>query len=242
MNILRSEWLKLVSVRTTWGLLGAMLLIEALAAGLVTGLSDVDDLRRRDVATLIIGTHLAIVFMFTLGALLSTNEFRHGTANTTFTVTPRRERVIAAKLLVGLGVGIAGALLYIAVNAGLGLSILSSRGVPVDADTAVNGYVGVGVGLVLGCLFGVALGALLRNQILTVVVGMVLFLLAGTAALFIGNDVGQYFPGESLLALQGTPGADKTLLSQSEGGLVLGAYCVALGIAGMIFTRHREIT
>jgi ABC-2 type transport system permease protein len=240
MSVLKSEWLKLVSVRTTWALLGAMIFIEGLAAGLTTSLGDVSDLRKRSVATLIIGTHLAIVFMFTLGALLSTNEFRHGTANSTFVVTPKRERVIAAKLLVGLVVGIVGALLYIAVNAGLGMSILSNRGINVDADTAVNGYIGVGV--VLGCLFGVALGALLRNQILTVVTGMVIFLLAGTAALFIGNDVGQYFPGESLLALQGTPGADKTLLSQTNGGLVLGAYCVVLGIAGMILTRQREIT
>ncbi|MDP2713071.1 MAG: ABC transporter permease [Solirubrobacteraceae bacterium] len=242
MNALKSEWLKLVSVRTTWALLVAMILIEGLTAGLVTGLSDVDDLRTRDVATLANGTKLAIVFMFTLGALLSTNEFRHGTANSTFVVTPKRERVIAAKLVVGLVVGIAGALLYIAVNAGLGLSILSSRGVDVDADTAVDTYLGVGIGLVLGCLFGVALGALLRNQILTVVTGMVLFLLAGTAALFIGNDVGQYFPGESLLALNGTPGADDVLLSQTEGGLVLGAYCVVLGALGMVLTRQREIS
>ena len=238
MNILKSEWLKLVSVRTTWALLGAMILIEGLAAGLTTSLGDVSDLRKRNVATLIIGTHLAIVFMFTLGALLSTNEFRHGTANSTFVVTPKRDRVILAKLVVG----IVGALLYVAVNAGLGLSILSNRGVPVNADDAVNVYIGVAVGLVLGCLFGVALGALLRNQILTVVTGVVLFLLAGTAALFIGNDVGQYFPGESLLALNGTPGADKTLLSQTGGGLVLGGYCVAVGIAGMFATRQREIT
>jgi hypothetical protein len=242
MNVLKSEWLKLVSVRTTWALLAAMIFIEGLAAGLVTGLGDIDDMRTRDISTLIIGTHLAIVFMFTLGALLSTNEFRHGTANSTFVVTPRRERVIAAKLAVGLVVGIVGALLYIAVNAGLGLSILSNRGVAVDAHDAVNGYVGVGVGLVLGCLFGVALGALLRNQILTIVVGMVIFLLAGTAALFIGNDVGKYFPGESLLALQATPGVEKTLLSQTNGGLLLAGYCVVLGIAGMIFTRQREIT
>jgi ABC-type transport system involved in multi-copper enzyme maturation permease subunit len=239
MNALRSEWLKLVSVRTTWALLGSMILIEGLTAGLVTGLSDIDDLKVRSVATLAIGTHLAIVFMFTLGALLSTNEYRHGTASSTFVVTPKRERVIAAKLVVGFAVGIVGALLYIAVNAGLGLSILSSRGIDVDSDTAVNTY--VGVGLVLGCLFGVALGALLRNQILTVVTGMVLFLLAGTAALFIGNDIGQYFPGESLLALNGTPGADKTLLTQTQGGLVLGAYCVVLGIAGMWLTREREV-
>jgi ABC-2 type transport system permease protein len=240
MNALRSEWLKLVSVRTTWGLLGAMVLIEGLAAGLVTGLGDVADLRKGNVSTFIIGTHLATVFMFTLGALLSTNEFRHGTANSTFVVTPRRERVILAKLAVGLAVGVVGALLYIAVNAGLGLSILSSRGIDVDADVAVNGYVGVGVGLVLGCLFGVALGSLLRNQVLTIIVGLVLFLLAGTVALFIGTDVGQYFPGEALLALQNTPSVD--LLSQTDGGLVLAGYCVALGIAGMVLTRQREIT
>jgi ABC-2 type transport system permease protein len=242
VNVLRSEWLKVVSVRTTWALLGAMILIEGLAAGLLTGLADVDDLRTRDVASLIIGTKLAIVFMFTLGALLSTNEFRHGTANSTFVVTPRRERVVAAKLAVGLVVGIAGALLYIAVNAGFGLAILSNRGIDVDADRAVDAYVGVGVGLVLGCIFGVALGALLRNQVLTVVTGMVIFLLAGTAALFIGSDVGRWFPGEALLALQGTPGTQDTLLSQTDGGLVLGAYCVVLGIAGMVMTRQREIT
>ena len=215
MRALKSEWLKLISVRTTWGLLGAMVLIEGLAAGLSTGLGDIDDLRRGNVSTFIIGTHLAPVFMFTLGALLSTNEFRHGTANSTFVVTPRRERVILAKLAVGLGIGIIGALLYIAVHAGLGLSILSSRGVNVDSDLAVDGYLGVGVGLVL-------------------------FLLAGTVALFIGEDVGQYFPGEALLALQNTPNVD--LLSQTDGGFVLAGYCAVLGVAGMMLTRQREIT
>lgn len=239
MKALKSEWLKLVSVRTTWALLGAMVLIEGLAAGLATALGDIDDLRGGNVSTFIIGTHLATVFMFTLGALLSTNEFRHGTANSTFVITPRRERVILAKLAVGLAIGVIGALLYIAVHAGVGLSILSSRGVDIDSDLAVDGYLGVGVGLVLGCLFGVALGAVLRNQVLTIVVGLVLFLLAGTVALFIGTDVGRYFPGEALLALQNTPGVD--LLSQTDGGFVLAGYCIVLGVAGMLITRRREI-
>ena len=83
----------------------------------------------------------------------------------------------------------------------------------------------------LGCLFGVALGALMRNQILTIVVGLVLFLVRGVVALFIGTSVGKYFPGEALLALQGTPGAE-TLLGQVDAGLVLAATCVALSIAG----------
>jgi ABC-2 type transport system permease protein len=241
MRILRSEWLKLVSVPTTWMILGAMLLIEGLAAGLLTALADIDDLKARNPATLLIGTPLPTVMIFTLGALLATNEYRHGTANHTFIITPKRDRVILAKLAVGLVVGIVAALLFIAVNAGLGLSILSSRGVPVDGDLAVNVYLGVGTGIVLGCLFGVALGALMRNQILTIVVGLVLFLVRGVVALFIGTDVGRYFPGEALLALQGTPGAEDKLLSQVSAGLVLAATCAALAVAGVVATRYREI-
>jgi ABC-2 type transport system permease protein len=240
MRALKSEWLKLVSVRTTWTLLAATVLIEGLGATLSAALGDVEDLRKGDVSAFIIGLRLQTVLMFTLGALLSTNEFRHGTANSTFVVTPKRERVILAKLVVGLAVGVAGALLYIAFHAGLSLSILASRDVAVDSDLVVNGYVGVGVGLVLGCLFGVALGAVLRNQVLTIVVGLVLFTLAGTVSLFIGTDVGQFFPGEALLALQNDPRVDD-LLSQTAGGLVLAGYCLVLAIAGMVLTRQREI-
>jgi ABC-2 type transport system permease protein len=240
MRALKSEWLKLVSVRTTWTLLAATVLIEGLGATLSAALGDVEDLRKGDVSAFIIGLRLQTVLMFTLGALLSTNEFRHGTANSTFVVTPKRERVILAKLVVGLAVGVAGALLYIAFHAGLSLSILASRDVAVDSALVVNGYVGVGVGLVLGCLFGVALGAVLRNQVLTIVVGLVLFTLAGTVSLFIGTDVGQFFPGEALLALQNDPRVDD-LLSQTTGGLVLAGYCLVLAVAGMVLTRQREI-
>jgi ABC-2 type transport system permease protein len=242
MNILKSEWLKLVSVRTTWLILLFMVVLEGLVAGLTVSLPEVKDLQNKQVFDLAIGSHLATVLMFSLGALLSTNEYRHGTANSTFVITPKRERVVAAKLLVGLVIGIAGALLYIAVNAGLGLSLLSNRGVAVDADDAVNAYVGIGVGLVLCCVFGVALGAVLRNQILAVVAGLVVILLAGTFALIIGSDVGRYFPGESLLGLQGSPEGKDIVLSQTAGGLVFAGYCVVLAVAGMVLSRVREIT
>jgi len=242
VNVLRSEWLKLVSVRTTWIILLSMVALEALFAALTTSLPAVRELRGKPIFNLVIGTHLPTILMFSLGALLSTNEFRHGTANSTFVVTPKRERVIYAKLFIGLVIGLVGALLYIAVNAGIGLSILSNRGVPVDSNDALNAYIGVGTGLVLGCVFGVALGSVLRNQILTVVAGLVVILLAGTFALFIGNSVGRYFPGESLLGLQGGPGPKAAgLLDQVDGGLVFGVYCAVLAIAGAVLTRSREI-
>ena len=123
-----------------------MLVVEGLWAGLVASLLSEDELRGRDVSDLLVGTPLITVFVFTLGALLSTNEFRHRTADSTFIITPQRERVIAAKLLVGALAGLVFAIEFIAINAGLGLSILSSRDVPVDGDTAVDIYTGVTVG------------------------------------------------------------------------------------------------
>jgi ABC-2 type transport system permease protein len=241
MRAIRSEWLKLVSVRTTWLLLGSMVLVEAAFAIAATS-GDLKDLRSGDVENLLIGTPLLTVFVFSIGALLSTNEYRHKTADSTFVVTPKRERVVFAKFVVGLVAGLVSALLFIAANAGFGLSILSQRGVPVDSDKAVNIYVGVGVALVLICLLGVGLGALIRNQVITIVLGIAIFLfLRDLLTSIIGETVGAYLPGPSLLALQG-PEGEEWLLSQVGGGLILAAYCLAIGIAAVIATREREIT
>ena len=242
MRAVHSEWLKLVSVRTTWLLLGAMVLIEAAYAIGVPAAADLQELRGNDVENLFIGTPLVTVFVFTLGALLSTNEFRHGTADSTFIVIPRRERVVLAKLAVGLIAGLVCALLFIAVNAGFGLSILSNRGVRVNADKAVDIYLGGGIGLVLICLLGVGLGALIRNQVVTIVLGIALFfILRDLLTTILGESVGAYMPGPSLLALQGPSGED-FLLSQVGGGLAFAGYCLAVGIAAVIATREREIT
>ena len=88
MNILKSEWLKLVSVRSTWIVLLCMVVLEGLVAGLSVTIPDVKDLRDKQIFDLVVGSHLSTVLMFSLGALLSTNEYRHGTANSTFVVTP----------------------------------------------------------------------------------------------------------------------------------------------------------
>lgn len=240
MRIFRAEVLKLVSLRTTWLLIGAMVLIEGLYAVTFAGAADLESI---DTPTdLFVGTSIQTVLVFCLGTFIITNEFRHGTANSTFLITPRREQVIVAKLLVGLLVGIACALLFIAVNAGFGYSVLSSRDVQIDGGRAVDVYVGVGVGIVLTCVFGVGIGALLRNQVAAVVAGLVIFfVLRGIAALL--GEVGAFFPADALIGLQGgTFGTDDTLDDQVAAGLVFLAYCVAVAVAGTIATREREIT
>jgi ABC-2 type transport system permease protein len=242
MRPIRSEWLKLVSVRATWALLGSMVLLEGAYAIAVASSKNLERLRAGDAENLFIGSPLVTLFVFSIGALLATNEFRHKTANSTFIVTPRRERVVLAKFAVGLVAGVVSALLFIAVNAGFGLSILSNRGVPVDPDTSVNIYIGTGIGLVLVCLLGVALGSLIGNQVVTIVLGIsLIYILRQTLIAILGDSVGAYTPGASLLSLQG-PLNKHFHLSQVSGGLVFAGYCVAVGIAATVTMRQREIT
>jgi len=57
-----------------------------------------------------------------VGIIISAGEYRHGTAADTFLTTPRRHRVLAAKLAVGAGVGLAtGALTSLACDGVAGL-------------------------------------------------------------------------------------------------------------------------
>jgi hypothetical protein len=240
MRALRSEWLKLVTTRTAWALIGAGVLLEGVAVGLIAALIPRSDLQGRDVSKLFGGIGLMTVFVLTLGALVSTNEYRHRTANSTFLITPVREYVVGAKLAVGFAAGLIAAACFGATNAIVSLTILHIRDLSPSTHTAVQLYTGTAIGIVLSCMFGVALGAVMRNQILTVVVGLIAFFVLRGVALLIGG-AGGYFPAESLAALQGATG-NHNLLSQVSGGFVFAGYCVVLGVVGMGLTRRREIT
>ena len=106
MRLIRSEALKLWSVRTTWVMLGIGLVVEGLFAGLYVGLVNLKDVGSvREVQS---STGLLMVMMLVLGVLAITTEFRHGTASSTFLATPRRYPVMAAKLAAVLGLGAPG--------------------------------------------------------------------------------------------------------------------------------------
>ncbi len=111
VRLIRSEALKLWSVRTTWVMLGIGLLVEGLFAGLYVGLVNLKDVGSvREVQS---STGLLMVMMLVLGVLAITTEFRHGTASSTFLATPRRYPVMAAKLAAVLGLGLLAGLVYV---------------------------------------------------------------------------------------------------------------------------------
>jgi hypothetical protein len=81
MNLLRGEWLKLWTTRTTWVMLGIALLGETLFAGLYVGLASVAEIEGpveepEGLTTVATGVGLLLVMMLVLGVLIATTEFR----------------------------------------------------------------------------------------------------------------------------------------------------------------------
>jgi ABC-2 type transport system permease protein len=240
VNLLRSEWIKLRSIRTTWTMIGIGLLCEALFAGLLVGLASFGDIG--NIEDIVTGTGLLMVMMLVLGALIITNEFRHGTASSTFLVSPRRWPVMAAKLAIAIVIGILAGLLFVAVNGGLALSLYSSRGgsLPPAGDLAEI-YAGVVISFALLCVFGLGVGAIVRNQVGAIIAAIAFFFVLSGLPELLPGSIGEYFPGQTVGTLHGHVEGDGNL-TQVEGGLVLAAWAAALLAIGTVLVSRRDLS
>jgi ABC-2 type transport system permease protein len=240
MSFVRSEWIKLFTTRTTWMMLGIGLLGEALFAGLYVGLASLENIGNLDkVAT---GVGLLLVLMLVLGVLVITTEFRHGTASSTFLAAPRRHRVLVAKLVVTLAIGLLAGLAFVVVNAGLAVPLFSGRGGDLPpASEMVATYAGVVVSLALVGAFGLGIGAIVRNQVGAIIAAIAFFFVLSPLPSLLPGSIGDYFPAEALGALHHNPGEDHGL-SQVAGGLVLAGWVAALWAIGTALVVRRDVS
>ncbi len=240
MNLLRSEALKLATIRSTWTMLGIGLLVEALFAGLYVGLASLTDIG--PIVEVETGTGLLMLMMLVLGVLAITTEFRHGTASTTFLAAPRRHPVMLAKLGVLLAAGVLAGLVYVAVNAGLALPLFSSRegSLPSFGDIA-SVYAGVVVSFALLCTFGLGVGAIVRNQVGAIIAALAFFFVLSPLPELLPGNIGDYFPSQALGSLHGLPDATEGGLSQVAGGFVLAAWSLVLFALGTFLTARRDL-
>jgi ABC-2 type transport system permease protein len=190
IHVLSSELLKLRTTRTFYGLAGAALALVMLAVVLVLALED-DPFDESDVRSLLSSAGGAGLLMLVLGAVASAGEYRHGTIAWTLLVTPMRLLVAAGQALACALAGAAISAVAAALTAVVALPWLEAK----DAVSLSSGEV-VGIfagGILYGALagaFGAGLGALLRNQVVAVVLVLVfLFVVDPTlVALIDGYD------------------------------------------------------
>jgi ABC-2 type transport system permease protein len=236
-------------MRTTRTNLGLLLgLVVLVLFGVVAGaFSSEADLSLLENQRELVGNGaFAAVFAALIGVMAITSEFRHGTIRATFLVNPARLRVVAAKLVasivVGIGFGALGSGLALAAS----LALIRARGYDVLIDTgdARRLVLGTVVMCALWAAAGLGLGALVRNQV-PAIVGLFVWVFV-VEVLFFEHfpAIGRFAPGAAGTALTGNTVGDSSvhLLSAPLGGAVLGAYAVVLVAAGALAVARRDVT
>ena len=189
-GVLRSEWIKLVTLRSTLWCYVIMILIPiglgfllAVASSTADGGTPTNDAQQASwlqVATLGIGfTQLVSVV---LGALVITGEYGTGMIRSTFAAVPKRLPALAAKAIVFGLVTFAVGFVSIVATAFLTAPLLPANGVnPDPGDGRVwLGMVGGAGYLALIGLLAMAIGAIIRNSAGGIATGLGLVLVAPT--------------------------------------------------------------
>lgn len=238
----RAELLKLRSTRTTLALVLGMIALVVLFTTLTGLLSNTSQITGVENQRTLLGVgDLSAIFAALTGILLITGEFRFGTIRPTFLFTPRRVRVITAKLTASLLAG----LLLGAVGEGIGFAIgygtLAGRGIhfALHGNDVALLFIGTLVGVALWGAIGVGVGAVVRNQV-GAVIGLLAWIFVVENLVFgFVPSVGRFFPGHAQDALVGL--TTKHLLHPAGGGGLLLAWTVALALAGLALTARRDV-
>jgi hypothetical protein len=250
--LLHAELLKVRSTRAPAGLLLATLVFTALtvwvnvpkveAADVPVALDD-PDLLAGVAGGAAFGAPLVLIVL--LGVISFTQEFRYGTATSTYLNEPHRARVLVAKLLTIAMLSVVVTTVALALSVPFGIALIRAR----DGDVTVGAqfWQTVAVGFLVMAAYGaigVALGALVRNQIVAVVGVLFWMLLFEQVLIPEFPAFGRWLPfgaTTALLQLDEAWGLGGRLLPTAVGGLVLAGYTAAAAAVALVVTPKRDV-
>ena len=259
--LLRAELKKISSTRLWWGLLlgavvfsGIQSLANAVVAGMdagagqptIPGLDSAEAIRSVYPMAMFSGTY---IFALILGVTGMTGEYRYQTITTTFLVSPRRSRVVAAKILahvvMGLVYGLV-ALLAVLVVGGATMTI-RGHGLGYGADRLWPTMALAVVAVAIWAVVGIGVGTLVRNQVVAVLLAVLVTFLVEpllTFALAAADldAVVRWLPTNASTALMAPGDVLVDYLDWWAGGLVLLGYGLVLAALGLLLSVRRDIS
>ena len=204
------------------------------------------------------GVFVGLLVVIVLGALFITAEFRRGLIRSSFTASPSRGRVLAAKALVLGAATFAVGLVAAAIALPLGDRLLRATGnylYPLSTLTEVRVILGTAALFALAAVLALALAAILRRGAGVVAAGIVLFVLPSVlGATYLptsaeqwllrltpaaGYAIQQSLAGYPQVSYAYTPANGYFPLAPWAGFAVLCAYvALALGVAAVLLRRR----
>jgi ABC-2 type transport system permease protein len=249
-QVIRSEWIKLRTIRSSWFVLGVTVLAIA-GIGLLVSYgnsahwSTMSASSRADFSPVnqsLIGVNLAELTIGVLGVLVATGEYSSGMIRATFAAVPRRLPVLVAKAGVLAVVTFAVCLAAVLIAFLGGQALLGSHGISLGQTGAMRAVFGSALYLTGVGVIGIGLGFLVRSTAgaVATLLGLLLVLPVIVAALpgSASQAVDRYLPstaGRALFIMN----AGHAMLSPWTGFGVFLLYAAALmGFAALILCRR----
>jgi ABC-type transport system involved in multi-copper enzyme maturation permease subunit len=258
LNVLRSEWIKQRSLRSTWVTLG-LTFVALVGFGLIAAMTASGQISTpgKDggpfnsgtdaVSTVMTGANLAVLIVCVMGVLTGAREFSSGMIRTTVAAVPGRLSIVGAKILTFVALLTPVIVIGVLVAFFGGTQILSSAGAASAAwsDAGVaRAVLGTAIYLVGLGVIGVAFGMLLRSVAggIALLIGGLLFLPTLAVALLPASwdNVLKYLPSEAATSFT-TQSVSSSSLSPTWGAVVFAGWVVA-AVAGALYVfRRRDV-
>lgn len=250
----RSEWTKLISVRSTvWSLLVTYAIIVGLGAlfcaARVSRWDRVDAgerLRFDPTGFSLNGIFLAQLALGVLGVLVMSSEYATGQIRATLGAIPQRRLMLAAKTLVFAAVVMVVGLVACVSAFSIGQAIFTAKnaGVSLGDSGVLRAVVGGALYLTAVGLMGVGLAVILRRTAgaIATLVGLLLVLpiLVNFLPSPWNDDIAGYLPGEAGGAIFQVVRRSSTALSPWAGFAVLCAYAAVALVVGAVLIDRRD--
>ena len=249
-NVIRSEWIKLRSLRSTvivLGVSGALILAEGpiiAAATNWTTMSAADRATFDPIDTSLRGVGIAGFLVSILGVLLITGEYGTGMARATFSAVPRRLGVLWAKAAV-----FAPTVFTVSLAASFAAflssqALFGSHGVSLGAPGALRSVFGAALSVTALGLLGLGLGFLTRNTAggIAAVTGLTFVLQIVRIAFPTSwqTSVVPYFPINASEAVYSVPPDNGSMLHPWPGFALFCGYVAVTITAAAFFLRRRD--
>ncbi|WP_327088142.1 ABC transporter permease subunit [Nonomuraea sp. NBC_01738] len=251
IDILRSEWTKIRSVRSTmWTLVSALVLMVVLGAVICLAVANnpagnVPVQGDEGLGLSMMALPFASLAMATLGVLVISSEYRTGMIRTSLQAVPQRLTLLFGKVIVFTVVTLVFSLVTVFAAFFVGQAMLATVGL----DTSIGGpevlraLFGNALMLTASGLFGLALGSLIRHTpgAMVAAISLILVLPSLTSVLpgEWGRVVARYFTTNAGLQVTKTVVGEGALGPWPGFGVYLVWIAVVL-VAGAFLLRRRD--
>lgn len=255
IDTLASEWVKLTTLRSTYItlVLGvvlsiAMTALVSLAVGSTfDSWSLADQMQFEPILFSMAGNVVTLISLSVFGVLAAAGEYSSGMIRLTLTATPKRGRVLLAKLLLVSSITMVLGLITVTGMFLVGQAVAEAYGMPAaglgDAD-ALRLVLGLGAVTPLFPIVGFALGVILRSTAgaITTVLGMLWLpiIFGGLLPSWWQENVLSLLPGSAVDSLTIAHLAESPMYSDPALGVVIVAAWLAAFVGGAYFALSRR--